>query len=218
MLEDKRERDSELYKDIMSFVDCAYAARNTTWFAWPEGSCLFFWRWQKCYEKNVRDGIPYWFKGSKPRAKKPQPYESDESTRSRVREKLATVRRRGYIRSGFVKSLIRYFAVPKGEDDVCRVYDGTSSGFNRWVWAPSFGLPTVETMLRSVENRSWLGDIDVGEQFLNFPLDPIAQLFCGVDLTPYFLEEVNDKDDKKYVWERWTRCFDGCQAISLPSN
>ena len=127
----------------------------------------------------------------------------------RVREKLATVRRRGYIRPGFVKSLIRYFAVPKGDDDVRMVYDGTSSGFNRWVWAPSFGLPTVETMLRSVEHRTWLGDIDVGEQFLNFPLDVRAQLYCGVDLTPYFTEELNKDKGQKNVWERWTRCLMG---------
>ena len=205
----KHQPDSELAKDIKAFVDCAYTVRKTTWFEWPEGSCLFFWRWQRSYKSNVRDGIPYWFKGSKPRAKKPQSYEQDDEVRKRVREKLSTVRRRGYIRAGFVKSLIRYFSVPKGEDDVRMVYDCTSSGFNRWVWVPSFGLPTVETMLRSVEHRTWLGDIDVGEQFLNFPLDPKAQLYCGVDLTPYFPEEI--KSGKSKVWERWTRCLMGAK-------
>ena len=204
----KHDSKSELFKDIQVFVDCAYASKNSTWFEWPEGSCLFFWRWQTSYRSNVRDGIPYWFKGPKPRAKKPQSHERDDAVRLKVREKLSIVRRRGYIRTGFVKSLIRYFSVPKGDNDVRMVYDGTSSGFNRWVWAPSFGLPTVETMLRSVEHRTWLGDIDVGEQFLNFPLDPRAQLYCGVDLTPYFPEELKDK---KRIWERWTRCLMGAK-------
>lgn len=88
------------------------------------------------------------------------------------------------------------------------VYDATSSVFNKRVWAPSFGLPTIETMMRSLEHRTWLGDIDVGEQFFNSPLDPYVQLFCGVDLTPYFPEEAKHK---KHVWERWKRCLMGAK-------
>ena len=119
------------------------------------------------------------------------------------------VRERGYIRKGFVKSLIRYFAVPKGESDIRMMYDGTSSGFNRWAWAPSFGMPTIESILRSVEGRTWLGDIDIGEMFLNFPLDPKLQLYCGVDLSPYFEKDLKGKDR---IWERWTRCLMGAKA------
>ena len=108
-----------------------------------------------------------------------------------------------------MKSLIQYFAVPKDETDIRMVYDGTSSGFNQWVRVPSFGMPTIEMMLRAVEGRTWLGDLDIGEMFLNFPLESIAQMYCGVDLSPYFKEEV--KGNEK-LWERWTRCLMGVKG------
>ncbi len=31
-----------------------------------------------------------------------------------------------------------------------------------------------------------MGDLDVGEQFLNFCLDPALRPYCGVDLKGYF--------------------------------
>ena len=108
---------------------------------------------------------------------------------------------------GFIKSLIRFFVVPKGDSDVRVVYDGTSSGFNHWVWAPSFGLPTIESMLRLVDHQTWLGDLDIGEMFLNFPLHELAQIYAGVDLTPYFPEDIEKGKGK--LWLRWSRCLVG---------
>ena len=64
-------------------------------------------------------------------------------------------------------------------------------------------------MLRSVDHQTWLGDLDVGEQFLNFPLREEAQLYCGVDLTPYFLDDLKEGQIK--LWERWTRCLMGAK-------
>ena len=89
------------------------------------------------------------------------------------------------------------------------VYDGMSSGFNDLVWAPSFGLPTIDSMLRSVDNDTWLGDLDVGEQCLNFQLCEEAQIYCGVEMTPYFKAELKQGSTK--IWERWTRCFMGAK-------
>ena len=127
-----------------------------------------------------------------------------------MREKSNKVRDRQYIAPGLVQSLIRYFAVPKGESDIRMVYDGTSSGFNDWVWAPSLGLPTIESMLRSVDSHYWLGDVDIGEQFLNFPLHYLVQAHCGVDLTKLFPEELEGLSKNK-LWERWTRCLMGAK-------
>ena len=50
--------NSQLNIDIAKFVDCAYVASNASWFDWDAGSCLFFWRWQKEYRINARDGLP----------------------------------------------------------------------------------------------------------------------------------------------------------------
>ena len=201
--------ESELYKDIEAFVNCSYSAHNADWFEWGKGSTLFFWRWQHEYRSFVRDGLPYWVHGPKPRSKRPQPEEPDQCTIEKIREKIGKVRERSYIAPGFVKSLIRFFTVPKGDSDVRVVYDATSSGFNKWVWAPSFGLPTIDSMLRSVNQKSWLGDLDIAEQFLNFPLCKLAQLYAGVDLTPYFPEEKTTTDGK--FWQRWTRCLMGAK-------
>ena len=52
-----------------------------------------------------------------------------------VQAKIIPVRRRGYIGPGPVDSLIHYFYVPKGLDDVRIVYNGTGCGLNKAIWA-----------------------------------------------------------------------------------
>jgi hypothetical protein len=60
------------------------------------------------------------------------------------RKNLAKVRKRKYIAPGYVWSLTNFFSVPKGDQDICMVYNGTSSGLNDSLWVPSFPLPTVD--------------------------------------------------------------------------
>ena len=199
----------ELARDIEVVKECRKAIDGATWFDRPIGSTLFFWMWQNAYRQMARDGVPYWFRGRKPRNKKSQPTVTDDMARQRLREKIGKVRKRGYIAPGLVKSLIRCFAVPKVDDDIRMVYGGTSSAFNEWVWAPNFGMPTIESMLRSVCPTSWLGDVGIGEMFLNFPLLISTQSYCGVDLTTLFDDELTE--DKKVIWERWTRCLMGAK-------
>jgi hypothetical protein len=119
---------------------------------------------------------------------------------------LSTVRKKGYITKGSVKSLTSYFAVPKGEHDVRMVYDASKSNLNKSLWAPNFGLPTVEALTRSVDETCWMGDLDIGEMFLNFCLHPDLQPFCGVDVKPYFPKEVHSDSS---LWEVWVRCMMG---------
>ena len=61
-----------------------------------------------------------------------QPRISDARRRALVRAKLRKVIERRYVRAEGVriKSLIGYFDVPKGDDDVRMVYDGTANGLN----------------------------------------------------------------------------------------
>jgi len=49
-----------------------------------------------------------------------------------------------------------------------------------------------------------MGDIDIGEMFLNFMLHPRMQQHAGVDLTPFFPEELTA--NRKVIWEHWCRC------------
>ena len=87
------------------------------------------------------------------------------------------------------------------------VYDGTASGFNDLIWVPSFSLPTVETLLRGTGPNTWMADLDIAEQFLNFNLDSYASQFVGIDLSKLFPEELTE--DKFTLWERYIRCAMG---------
>ncbi len=49
-----------------------------------------------------------------------------------------------------------------------------------------------------------MADIDIGEQFYNYCLDPALQSYCGVGVSPYF--------DDATAWELWTRCVFGLKT------
>jgi hypothetical protein len=116
----------------------------------------------------------------------PQRDTEDPDTKAKVIEKHTKVRLRRYIGPGFVVSLTAFFHVPKGEDDLRLVYDGSVSGLTDAMWMPRFVLPTLNTHLRSVEAGTFLADIDVGEMFLNFILHEAIRVYAGIDLTSHF--------------------------------
>ncbi len=98
-----------------------------------------------------------------------------------------------------------FFAVPKGEDDIRMVYNGTSCGLNDAVFAPWFALPTMDSHLRAVDVGTYMANCDIGEMFLNFMLDVNLRKYAGVDLTDLFPEEA----DGSTFWERWERLLMG---------
>ncbi len=87
---------------------------------------------------------------------------------------------------GHVKALPSFFTVPKGDNNVQVVYNGTKSGLNDCLWAPCLRLPMVEQHLGAVQPGTHLGDVEIGEQFHDFLMHPSLQLFAGIDLTLYF--------------------------------
>ncbi len=192
--------------DVKAGRECLWRVAEADWWDWRCGSRLFFWRWPPDQRKVARDGYEPYIEGPLPKYLRPQPCEPDADTRAKVKAKLSNVRDKRYVRPGRVQSLTSYFSVPKGDTDVRMVYDATRSSLNAALWAPNFGLPTVETVLRGVDEDSWMGDLDIGEMFLNFQLHPKLQPLCGVDLRPYFPEEV---PNGKTLWERWVRCMMG---------
>jgi hypothetical protein len=86
--------------------------------------------------------------------------------------KLSKVESCRYIEPGFVKSLTGYFPVPKTKCDIRMVYDATKCGLDDLVGAPDFFIHSVDSMVDLLDANSWMGDIELGEMFLNFPLDP----------------------------------------------
>jgi len=127
-----------------------------------------------------------------------------------VREKLITAwKKRNYIEGGFVKNLTRFFAVPKGEQDIRMVYDASVSGLNKCLWVPWFLAPAIKTHLSTVNPGYYMVDIDIGEMFLNFIMhDTSLRPWCGVDFTHYFPEHTKDKLN----WKRWARTIEQMEA------
>jgi hypothetical protein len=123
-----------------------------------------------------------------PRYRRHQPEPKDEVKTEQVRKKLSKVRNRNYIKKGPVLSLTGYFDVPKTIFDIRMVYDASKCRLNEAVWAPNFFMSSPESLYNSLESSTWMGDIDLGEFFLNFPLDLAIRPYAGVDLTPYFGE------------------------------
>eukprot|EP00956_Cyclotella_meneghiniana_P030671 scaffold78001_cov41-Cyclotella_meneghiniana.AAC.2 len=86
-----------------------------------------------------------------------QPAFSDPTAKEEVRKKYIV----GTTRLD-IASIIKYFAAPKGKADWQVVYDATAiSGLNECVWAPSFRLPKVDSLVRALDEDSWMVDRDI---------------------------------------------------------
>jgi len=199
------------HRDLEVGRQCLRHCAGADWWEWRAGSTLLFWRWPPELQRVARDGHPVWIKGSLPAYRVPQKPERDVARCRQVKLKLENIRQKSYIGRDYIRSLTGYFAVPKGPTDVRMVYDATKSGLNAALWVPSFALPSTETLLDLLDSNSWMGDLDMGEMFLNFPLDVRLRPYCGIDLGPYL-------DPKKTRgptwWEAWQRCVMG--LVSSP--
>jgi hypothetical protein len=163
------------------------------------------------FKNMARDGIPIcWLPEKVPKAKVLQPKVPDADIRNQMRKKLSKIRDCGYVKPGYVKSLFKFFTVPKGTSDVRMVYDRTASRFNNGVWVLGFGLPTVETLLRGTGPGTWIVDLDIGEMFLNFMLAEDARHMVGIDISQFFSEEM--KEGKLTSWEIWMCCAMGLKV------
>jgi hypothetical protein len=203
--------------DRGAMVDAADRMASATWWSWNNGSRPFYWAWDEDKQIPMRDGINLWIRERMiPSWVRPQEPPKDPETFRKVVDKLLNAREKGYISMGVVKSLIFFFDVPKGLDDIRMVYDGTKSGLNAELWAPWFPLPTVDLLLQSVEACTYMSDNDVGEMFLNFVLHSSVQERCGVDLTKFFPDEIDDDNnihkERQVRWERWTPCAMGLRT------
>ena len=192
-----------LKRDFEAAADAIGRATGSSWWDWDAGSTPFHWRWPKYYQTTIRDGLPIYMAKQAPIYRVPQKDTKDPDLKELLIRKLRKVRERGYISRRDIISLTTFFGVKKGAQDRRVVYNGTESGLNDAVWVPSFWLPTPRTHFRQVTEETQMGDLDVGEMFLNFPLHPDMVPYCGVDLSLYFPDEIPPGED--HLWEAWTR-------------
>ena len=64
-----------------------------------------------------------------------------------------------------------------------RRHDPSKCGLNSQLLSPNFMLPIIDMTLCHINHTGWFGDIDLGEQFLNFPLHEDLQPYGGINTT-----------------------------------
>lgn len=211
----RKERETELVKDYDVGIDAISRAISSSFWEWEDGSTVFFWRWTKEHRRELRDGLRVWFrKASLPRYWGRQRWPEDMDHRDKLKGKVQKIVDRRYISAGQVQSLTSFFAVPKGVDDIRVVYDATKSGLNNAIWAPNFFLPTMSSVLQNADDETYYGDIDIGEMFLNYFLDPDVRPWAGVDvsaLMPAISQNDKVADDKRTIL-RWDRSLMGVRS------
>jgi hypothetical protein len=99
-----------------------------SWLDWDRGSALFFWRWPREYQEEIRDGVEFRFSGPPPSTMK----------RGSVEPPRVPIR-----------SLMSTLSVAKG-DDTRMVFDALKSKLNEVLFVPWFALATAEALFRTV--------------------------------------------------------------------
>ncbi len=206
---------TELGRDCEAVSGMLWHATHMSWFDYHAGSRLVHLRFPTCFRAMAWDGVPIWFEWLGPTTREAQPTISNTEIRAKAKEKKSKVLRRRYlVMTGMtIKSLIKYFAVPKGKDDVRMVYNATANKLNNCVWVPTCWLPTINSLVRTVNEQTWMTDRDVGNMFLNYQLHRLVMLFTGVDLASLY--ESNDKVGP--CWVVWDQNLMGFAAFPYNS-
>jgi hypothetical protein len=199
---------SGLVRDAEAGKIALHQVLASGWWDWTNGSSLLFWRWDFDTQRSAaRDGMEIFVQGELPTNLRPaRPVHPDK--RAILGPKIDTVRKRNYIAPGPVSNLTDFFDVPKGEIDFRIVYNGTTSGLNEKLWSPGFFLPNADSAGRLLMYNSYTVDADLGEMFLNFPMDPRIRPYAGVDLTS-LRANLDKVPAKGRILERWERLFMG---------
>ena len=192
-------------------AEIVWRAAFNEWFEYPNGSRLVYFRFPSRYQALARDGVaPFFLKDQTPTPfssrMKPTPAEDERAILSK---KIATIIHKRYIvpPSEKLRSCIQFFAVPKGMvDGVAQdwrvVYHAGANKLNDCVWAPSFWLPSVSSLLRMLDSDSLMEDRDIGEMFLNFELHPSLHKFAGVDVGHLSLDGDVTEGRRWYCWTK----------------
>ncbi len=113
---------TELGRDQSAMANLLWHSTHTNWFEFNAGFRLVHLRFPLRFQRIVRDGVPAWFTKPGPTTKGTQPAITDSRLREKMREKIGKVFKHRYLLfllTGLaIKSFIKYFMVPKGEDNI----------------------------------------------------------------------------------------------------
>jgi hypothetical protein len=121
-----------LGKDREAIAGILWHSVNTSWFDYHAGSTLIHFQFPTMYREMSRDGVKVFFEKPGPTTRESQPRISDPKIYEMAKEKILKVVKRGYLQTlgTKIKSMIKYFAIPKGKDDIRMVYDATANHLN----------------------------------------------------------------------------------------
>ena len=134
--------------------NCVDRIRGATYWSWPRGSRIFFWKfldWGDWFV-DFRDGVRYWRLEAPPKGHLPNLPAPSREAELLARLKVFQLRMQGFIYRDERRPpslVIPRFLVPKvvAEDgtvlDVRCVWDCRSNGHNATLFAPGFMLPTA---------------------------------------------------------------------------
>ncbi|KAL7574612.1 hypothetical protein ACA910_002965 [Epithemia clementina (nom. ined.)] len=162
---------------------CDHALQSTFWL-WPKGSGVFFWQWPSEYLLDLAAGVPPFWIGKPDERITQQKNLGDQSLVEKIAEKLNDVQAKSYKGPGHCVVTMNFFAVPKGDTDICMVYDGTKSGVNKCLYAPWFPLPDGDVLVNTLDDGYWCIDNDYGKMFLSFGFIPTYNSTAGWILRP----------------------------------
>ncbi len=206
---------TELGRDQAGIVNLLWHSIHTNWFEFNAGSRLVHLRFPLRYRRMAKDGVLAWFTKPGPTTKGTQPAIMETRLREKTREKFGKVFKRQYlILTGLaIKFFIKYFAVLKGEEDMRLVYNTITNKLNECVWVPSFWLPNIDSLIRALDEDSWMTNWDVGDMFLNFQLHEDIDPYTGVDLSSLY----DNPKEPGPRWAMWDRNFMGFAASPYDS-
>jgi hypothetical protein len=206
---------SERHRTLLAGGKALFYASQATWWEWEGGSFPFFWKWPPEFLREIRDGMPPRFTHNPPACMDRQRPNGNPVFAEQERRKVFKVIQRGYlrpVRKGELRSLMHYFSVPKGDNDIRMVYDGSKCKLNAATFAPWFAVPTSSTLERTVTPDTIQGDNDFGDMFLNFQLHEEMQKYTGVDARDLlndteardWMQKFSDQseDEVMFTWDR----------------
>ena len=118
---------------------------DSSFMTWDGGSTLIFWRWPSTSRLIARDGLPPYQLHPFPQTKKRLRF-SSQNSKQQILEKLLICLQKNYLElvsANKVQNYIDYFPVPKGEEDIRLVFNGTSCGINQTLFASNFWLSLI---------------------------------------------------------------------------
>jgi hypothetical protein len=160
-----------------------WRATENDWFEYLLGSRLLYFGFPYQYRTQALSGVKVNF------IKEGPPLGVDE--KEVFKKKIVKFVAKRYIAPilGRVLSLIKYFAIPKGiingiVQDWRTVFHAGANKLNNCVYMPSFSLPSLNSLLRIVNEMTVMLDHDIGKMFLNFNLHPQTVPFACIDVGP----------------------------------